>query len=288
MNMPAEMEEGKRTTARLKALYEIAKALGSSLDLKEVYPRILGILSQQMGMKRGGFMSMNADSNEWEMGGSQGLSSEEMKRRKEYFGSGVIQRILERGHMAAVLDGGESIWIQEGKTRSAPKRKSTSFLCAPIKVQGAIVGILGVDRFYGEPVLITEDFYVLGEVCALISEAMLLRKSVAAENRALREENLSFCKELETLGRNVSKARRRISLTEIMEERLARMVAEMRVDPRSSGRLYDDVMVVVEKTLLKSALEKTKHVQLKTARFLGINRNTLRRKMKELGITAKG
>lgn len=288
MNMPAEMGEEKRTTARLKALYEIAKALGISLDLKEVYPRILSILSQQMGMKRGGFMSMNADSSEWEIGGSQGLSNEEMKRRKEYFGSGVIQKILEKGQMAAVLEGGQSIWIHEGKARSAPKRQSTSFLCAPVKVQGAIVGILGVDRFYGEPVPITEDFYVLGEVCALISEAMLLRETVAAENRALLEENLSFRKELETLGRSVPKARRRISLTEILEERLARMIAEMKVDPRSNGRLYDDVMVVVEKTLLKSALEKTKHVQLKTARFLGINRNTLRRKMKELGITAKG
>jgi two-component system nitrogen regulation response regulator GlnG len=65
------------------------------------------------------------------------------------------------------------------------------------------------------------------------------------------------------------------------------MIAEMKVDPRSNGRLYDDVLVVVEKTLLKSALEKTRHVQLKTARFLGINRNTLRRKMKEFGMTAK-
>jgi two-component system nitrogen regulation response regulator GlnG len=103
----------------------------------------------------------------------------------------------------------------------------------------------------------------------------------------LLEENWSFRKELETLGRSVPKVRRRISLTEILEDRLSRMIAEMKVDPRSNGRLYDDVLTVVERTLLKSALEKTKHVQSKTARFLGINRNTLRRKIKELGIAAK-
>ena len=112
-------------------------------------------------------------------------------------------------------------------------------------------------------------------------------EAIAAENRVLLEENWSFRKELETLGRSVPKTRKRISLTEILEERISRMIAEMKVDPRSNGCLYDEVLHVVERTLLKSSLEKTKHVQLKTARFLGINRNTLRRKIKELGITGK-
>ena len=91
----------------------------------------------------------------------------------------------------------------------------------------------------------------------------------------------------ETLGKSLPKVRRRISLTEILEERISRMIGEMKVDPRSNGCLYDEVLQVVERTLLKSSLEKTKHVQLKTARFLGINRNTLRRKIKELGIIAE-
>ena len=287
MNTTAAREEEKKSFLKLKSLYEVAKVLNTSLDLKETYPRILGILAHQMGMKRGGFLIMNPESNEWEMGGAQGLSAEEMKRRKEYFGSGIIQRILEKGQMAAVGEGGESIWIFDGKGKTTFKRGSTSFLCAPVKIQGTIVGIVGADHFFEEPVSIAEDFTLLTEICSLISEAMLMRKAVASENRALLEENWGFRKELETLGQSVPKARRRISLTEILEERLARMISEMKVDPRSNGRLYDDVLNVVERTLLKSALEKTKHVQLKTARFLGINRNTLRRKMKELGITVK-
>ncbi|MDI6753619.1 MAG: helix-turn-helix domain-containing protein [Thermodesulfobacteriota bacterium] len=287
MSASTEKDTQDKAVSRLKTLYEVVKALNASVDLKEAYSRILGVLSQQMGMKRGGFLVMNAESNEWEMNGAQGLSPEEMRRRKEYFGSGVIQRILEKGQMAAVVDGGESVWLYDGRTKSAPKRPSTSFLCAPVKIRGAITGILGVDRFYADPVAVTEDLNLLNEVCALIGEAMLMRKDMTTENRALLEENWSFRKELETLGRSVPKARRRISLTEILEERIARMVAEMKVDPRSNGRLYEDVLNVVERTLLISSLEKTKHVQLKTARFLGINRNTLRRKIKELGITAK-
>ena len=279
-------EEETKEISRLRSLYEIAKVLGSSLELKEIYPKILVVLSQQMGMKRGGLIFLNAESNEWEMGGAQGLSGEEIKRRKEYFGSGVIPRVLEKGQMTGVVDGGETFWFYDPKAKNVPKRATVPFLCAPVKVQGTIAGILGVDHFYEEPVSVTEDFGLLGEIGALIGEAMAMRKAIAAENRSLLEENWSFRKELEALGRSVPKTRKRISLTEILEERISRMIAEMKVDPRSNGCLYEQVLSVVERTLLKSSLDKTRHVQLKTARFLGINRNTLRRKIKELGITA--
>lgn len=286
MTAATATDEEEKALLKLRSLFEIARTLNSSFELKEAYGSILGILSRQMGMKRGAFLVLSAESNEWEIGAAQGLSGEEMKRRKEYFGSGVIKRVLEKGQMAAVTDGGENIWLFDSRGKTAPKRSSASFLCAPLRFQGAIVAILGVDHVFEEPVAITEDLGVLGEVCSLMNEAMLMRKTITTENRALVEENWSFRKELETLGQTVPKVRRRISLTEFLEDRLGRMISEMKVDPRSNGHLYDDVLSVVERTLLKSALEKTRHIQSKTARFLGINRNTLRRKVKELGITA--
>jgi transcriptional regulator with GAF, ATPase, and Fis domain len=288
MNAAFKKEEDSREISKLRSLYEIAKVLGSSLDLKEIYPKVLVLLSALMGMKRGGISLLNPESNEWEMAASHGLSSEEIKRRKEYFGSGIAPRIMERGQMAAVIEGGENSWFYEGKGKKAPNRSSVPFFCSPIKVQGMIVGILGVDHLYEEPIPVTEDLNLLGEICDLIGEAIGMRKTVSAENRALLEENWSFRKELENLGRSLPKARKRIPLTEILEERISRMIADMKVDPRSNGCLYDEVLNIVERTLLKSSLEKTKHIQLKTARFLGINRNTLRRKIKELGITAPG
>lgn len=114
-------EEGK-VIPRLRSMCEIAKALNSSLDLKETYAKILAILSKHMGMKRGGVPVLNAESGEWEMGEASGLAAEEMKRRKEYFGSGVVQKILEKGQMAAVVDGGESIWLYDGRAKTNLKR----------------------------------------------------------------------------------------------------------------------------------------------------------------------
>ena len=274
----------KKEIPRMKCLFEIARVLGSPAELKEIYPKILSVLSRQMGMKRGGFLILNVECNKWEIGGTHGISPEEMKRRKEYFGSGVAQRISEKGEMAAVIDAGENLWVYRSKRKESLKRTEVSFLCAPFIVHGAVAGILGVDHFYEEPVALTEDFALLGEVCSLISEAILTRKAHSGEIWGLVEENLSLRKELETLGRSVSKARKRISLKELLEERFSQMIAEIKVNPEPNGSLYNEVLNVVERTLLRSALEKTRHVQLMTARFLGINRNTLRRKMKELGI----
>lgn len=282
---PKREENHHQDISKLMSLCEISKSLCSCLELKEIYPRILSVLAQQTSMKRGGVILLNSEANDWEMGCSHGISSEEMKRKKEYFGSGVISRIVEKGQMAIVVGAGDTFWIYD-KTKSTPRREGHLFLCSPVKTQGAIAAVLGVDRLFDDATSLTEDLNFLGEVCSVLGEAMAMRKAIAAENRLLLEENWSFRKELETLGRSVPKTRKRISLTEILEERISRMISEMKVDPRSNGCLYDEVLNVVEKTLLKSSLDKTRHVQLKTARFLGINRNTLRRKIKELGITA--
>jgi transcriptional regulator with GAF, ATPase, and Fis domain len=208
-----------------------------------------------------------------------------LRRRKDYFGQNIIETLMEKGQMAAILNKGENFWFYDGRAKNLPQRVHISFLCAPIKIQGTISAIMGVDHLFEEPIKITEDFLLMEEICQLITEGLKIRKVMAAELRALLEENWTFRKELEALGKNLANANRKIPLTEILEERISRMIAEMKVDPRSNGHLYDDVIKVVERTLLSAALEKTKYVQLQTARFLGINRNTLRRKMKELGIS---
>ena len=48
--------------------------------------------------------------------------------------------------------------------------------------------------------------------------------------------------------------------------------------------LYPHVISAVEKALIKSVLEKTNFNQIKSAGILGINRNTLRKKIADLKI----
>ncbi len=53
------------------------------------------------------------------------------------------------------------------------------------------------------------------------------------------------------------------------------------------GKLYDFLVDVIEKPLIENLLVKTEGNQLKAAKILGINRNTLHTKIKKLGINVE-
>ena len=55
----------------------------------------------------------------------------------------------------------------------------------------------------------------------------------------------------------------------------------------AKGALYKSIIQAIEKPLLEGVLARTEGNQLKAARILGINRNTMRSKIKKLCIDAK-
>jgi len=72
------------------------------------------------------------------------------------------------------------------------------------------------------------------------------------------------------------------SIKEFLEDKLKRYLRDM--TKLETGNLYTAVMSEVEKALISIVLKETKGNQLKTAKTLGINRNTLRAKIKEYKI----
>ena len=74
-----------------------------------------------------------------------------------------------------------------------------------------------------------------------------------------------------------------MSITDFMENHLAGYIAEFGDDLPPPG-LYDRVIREVEVPLIASALAATGGNQLRAAELLGINRNTLRTRVKELGL----
>ncbi|MFQ5881373.1 MAG: sigma-54-dependent transcriptional regulator [Candidatus Methylomirabilales bacterium] len=61
-----------------------------------------------------------------------------------------------------------------------------------------------------------------------------------------------------------------------------------RVGEERDGQLHEHILSLVELPLLQAVLERVGGNQLKAAQLLGINRNTLRKRMRRLGISWKG
>ena len=72
------------------------------------------------------------------------------------------------------------------------------------------------------------------------------------------------------------------TLEDVIEQKLAECVRGLR--SRSRANLYSLIVTLVEKPLFKAVLREARGNQVKAAALLGINRNTLRKKLKEHGI----
>lgn len=98
----------------------------------------------------------------------------------------------------------------------------------------------------------------------------------------LRKEGYSFVNEPESKG--LIKIVKRVDAQD--RSSLSNRVVEIKDSSINGkeGELYKSALFEIEKPLIESVLEKTSGNQLKTAKILGINRNTLHSKIKRLGI----
>jgi DNA-binding protein Fis len=74
-------------------------------------------------------------------------------------------------------------------------------------------------------------------------------------------------------------------IEEVLEKKLEELVLVLRSGDDHKSRLYEDILDIVERGLLKIALRRSNQVKTSAASFLGINRNTFQKKMTQLGIT---
>ena len=65
------------------------------------------------------------------------------------------------------------------------------------------------------------------------------------------------------------------------------VISDDTIRREKEGALYKSIIQAIERPLIEHMLERTDGNQLKAARILGINRNTMRSKIKKLGIDAK-
>jgi Nif-specific regulatory protein len=187
-----------RKLQELSALYEISKALASSLDLKETSIQILGILAKELSMRRGTLTLLDPNSKELVIEAAHGLTPEEMARGRFKVGEGVTGHVFEQGEPMIVPDlGREPLFLNRTRSRGDLTKQRIALICLPVKIHGETIGVLSVDRLFpDEAASLEEDVRVLTIVASLIGQAVKLHQKVAQERQILLEQNRQLQSEL--------------------------------------------------------------------------------------------
>ncbi len=70
----------------------------------------------------------------------------------------------------------------------------------------------------------------------------------------------------------------------VLEKQLDDITTILCKGEKGKSRLYEEIMAMVERSLVRIALRRSQNVKSTAAAYLGINRNTLQKKMVGLGI----
>jgi Nif-specific regulatory protein len=173
----------------MKVLFEISQIMSQALDLDLALARILEILSDSMEMKRATVFLENQNTGNLAIRASHGLSRDEMSRGVYRPEEGITGHIFLSGQPLYVPDvSKEPRFLNKTKSRKI-EQEFISFMGVPIHVHRRPVGVLTVDRLFGEEVSPEEDLRFLTVVAQLIGQFFSLNKQVEAREEELRRNN---------------------------------------------------------------------------------------------------
>ena len=189
----------------LTCLYEVTKALSSTLDIKKALREILEILSKRANMERGTITIFNPKTQELQIEVAKGLTNQARRRGRYRLGEGITGTVAATGEPIVVPRiGNDPRFLNKTRSRSGDEKEELSFICVPIRSEKEIIGALSVDRRYTDEKALEDDLRLLTIISGLIAqsvkklqEANLERESLMEENRQLKmalQERFSFGK----------------------------------------------------------------------------------------------
>ena len=235
----------------LSQWHALNQALASAKDVSSIFSHAMAFLADVSEVKNGLLGLLDGTQRKLLVKEASGPALQGAKGNKCKADEGICGEVLRQGTPLAITDALAEPLLQgmaEGIQRS-----DFGCICAPLRWGDTPLGIFLIDNPHSSP---EEKLTMVGLIASFISPALVMMR--------WGEEQ---------------------SLDDILMNKLERAVERMDLHTESQGSLMADVISLVERILILTALKKANYVQLTAARFLGINRNTLHKKIKELGIS---
>ena len=258
-----------RSNPELRSLYEIA-LLPQPNHLQDYFLGVIAILSEYLSVGYSALILQDPQKDSLYVEALYGIEREvhplSCSGRK-----GTIGKVLESRQPLAIHNlSQEPLYAEVMKGTKRIEKIRSPLICIPLIVDDEPIGVINIDSLYGPRNELTEDFQFLSILSAILSPVI--------KNYQMKRNEQS--------QRTGNPKIKPFLLDEILEERLTEVLNKIDpyVESKAKMALFDDIIALVEKILIKSALKRVNYVQIAAAQLLGINRNTLRKKIKDLKI----
>ena len=182
----------------LLAIYEISKALTSSLDFKQCLRRAMAQLSEPLGMHHclcgmvqgdGKLHILGAAAVPWRLDQAPVLEADQ----------GMLGHVISSGSPIVVPDISADPLFRNRTGRDLEHLEGVSYIVVPLKTDREVVGFLSADRRPGDDrrVNFERDVRLLTLVGNLIAQAYQLNLLVATDRQQLMEESHRLQKQLQ-------------------------------------------------------------------------------------------
>ena len=182
----------KTLNLQLSVLSAISGIIDKALDLEQSLQDILRILAETLSMKRATITLVDRSTGKLAISVSQGLSAEEKSRGVYGLDEGVTGLIFQTAEPYVVPDIREEPLFLDKTGARKIERDRISFVGVPIILHGQAIGVLNVDRLFGDEVSYEEDVAFLTVVATLIAQFMSLNQKYEAKVEGLKRENISL------------------------------------------------------------------------------------------------
>jgi Nif-specific regulatory protein len=186
----------KEEIQEITFLYEIVKALNSTIDLRKSLYLVLEILSESLNMKRGTITILNPLRNEIRIEVAHGLTPKEMERGRYRLGEGITGRVIEKGKPIVVPKISEEPLFLDRTGRRRRGEEELSFLCVPIQKGSQVVGTLSTDFPYDPSADLRASARRLEVIATMLAQRVINLETLQMEQEALRLENLRLQEQL--------------------------------------------------------------------------------------------
>ena len=190
------MERKDDQQARLAALYEVSRVIGSSLDTDEVLNQVMDAIIKLTGAERG-FLMLLDENDELEVKAARDLAQETLSKEEFAFSRSVIRLVAETGEQVVTNNASNDPRFS-GKD-SVVVHQLRSIQCVPLRARGIIIGVIYVDNPLRSGVFDEDDLEMLSAFSAQAAVAIENARLFTMTDEALarRVEELSMMQEID-------------------------------------------------------------------------------------------